>query len=86
MLESTIRVGLKEGLHARPATEFVKLAGKYSCEINLGKDGKFVDGKSILGLMSLAVPFGQKVTLRTSGMGDEEAMDELVKFLAEEEK
>jgi phosphotransferase system HPr (HPr) family protein len=83
MLESIVTVILTEGLHARPAAEFVKLASSYSSTIKLGKNDKFIDAKSILGLMSLAVSKGQEVTLQISGSDEEEAMTELEKFLTE---
>lgn len=84
MLEATVRVALKEGLHARPATEFVKLAAKFASSVKLGKEDKFVDAKSILGVMSLAIAPSQEVVLKTSGTDEAQALKALEDFLQSE--
>ncbi|KPV43743.1 HPr family phosphocarrier protein [Alicyclobacillus ferrooxydans] len=85
MKEQVVRVEIREGLHARPATEFVKTAVKFSSDIKLGKDGKFIDAKSILGLMSMAIAQGQEVTLQATGSDEEKAIEALAKLLTEGE-
>ena len=67
----------KMGMHARPAAQFVKRAGKFSCEIWVEKDDEQVNGKSIMGLMMLAAGQGAKLTLTTEGQDAESAMKEL---------
>lgn len=72
-----------EGIHARPAGLFVKEAAKYECSVTIGKDGKDVDAKRILGVMSLGVKQGHEVVLKTDGADEDTAMEELSKFLQE---
>jgi phosphocarrier protein len=75
---------LKEGvhgLHARPASQFVKTANKYSCEIKVIKEEVEVNGKSIMGLMMLALSSGVEFTIETSGKEEDEAIDALVKLI-----
>ncbi|MEE8117541.1 MAG: HPr family phosphocarrier protein [Gemmatimonadales bacterium] len=66
------------GLHARPAAEFVKLASSYQSEITVQKDGMVVNGKSIMGVMTLAAECGSKLTIRAEGKDAEQALVALV--------
>jgi phosphocarrier protein len=72
-----------EGIHARPAGLFVKAAAAHSCKITIEKDGREVDAKRIMGVMSLGVKQGQEITLRCDGEGEEGAITELEIFLKE---
>lgn len=81
MRERKVVVQLSHGLHARPATLFVKLAASFSSDIGLNKDDKSVNGKSIIGVMSLAVGKGQSVTLTADGVDAEQALDALEQVL-----
>lgn len=72
-----------EGIHARPAGIFVKEAAKFACNVTLGKDGKDVDAKRILGVMGLGVKNGQEVVLKTDGEEEDAAMEALSRFLQE---
>lgn len=65
------------GLHARPAAEFVKVAGKFAAEIHVSKDNMEVNGKSILGVMTLAAECGSTLVLRAIGEDAEEAVEAL---------
>jgi phosphotransferase system HPr (HPr) family protein len=68
------------GLHARPAAEFVKTANKFQCEImirNLTTDGKFVNAKSILSVLTLGVNQGHKIFVEAEGEQAEEALTAL---------
>lgn len=65
------------GLHARPAAEFVKLAGKFSADIEVGKDDMWVNGKSIMGVMTLAAERGTELTIRAKGEDGSKAVDAL---------
>jgi phosphocarrier protein len=65
------------GLHARPAAEFVKLAAKFSSEIQLAKDGLSVNGKSIMGVMMLAAEQGSELVIRAEGADAVDAADAL---------
>lgn len=70
-----------EGIHARPAGEFVKAASKFSSEVNLTKDGKTVSAKKIFGVMGLAVKQGQELTVMIEGPDEDAAAAELEEFL-----
>lgn len=72
------------GLHARPATVLVNTAGKFASEITLDYNGKIVNLKSIMGVMSLGVPHNAEVTIKAEGDDAAEALDALVKTLAEQ--
>ncbi len=69
------------GLHARPASLFVQKATAYPCEVQITKGGKTVNGKSIMGLMSLAIAKGDEITLEVKGDREQEALEELGKLL-----
>ena len=70
------------GLHARPAAELVKLAGLFESEIRVTKDGDSVNGKSIMGVMTLAAECGAELILRAEGVDAEEAVTALEKLVA----
>ena len=72
-----------EGIHARPAGLYVKEAAKFYCKVTIAKDGREVDAKRIMGVMSLGVKCGQEIVLRTEGEGEDNAMEELSRFLRE---
>jgi len=57
----------KLGIHARPAAMFVKTANRFASEIFVEKDGEKINGKSIMGLMMLALGPGSKLTLHVRG-------------------
>ncbi|WP_400164211.1 HPr family phosphocarrier protein [Brevibacillus sp. TJ4] len=82
MQEIQVVVQLEQGLHARPASLFVKTAASYASEISLRKDGKGVNGKSIIGVMSLAIASGDSVTLTADGADAREALAALEALLA----
>jgi phosphocarrier protein len=65
------------GLHARPAAEFVKLASTFTAEIQVEKDGMAVNGKSIMGVMTLAAECGSSLRIVAEGDDAEAAADAL---------
>ncbi len=84
MVERHVEVALRTGLQARPAAMFVQEANKFSADIFLEKDGKKVNAKSIMGLMSLAVGSGSTVTLIAEGNDEEAAVEALTEFVQKE--
>ena len=82
MVERTVQILNKNGLHARPAAEVVKLAAKYTSEITLSRDGTEVNGKSIMGVMMLAAECGASILLRATGDDAEQAIDALATLIA----
>ena len=69
------------GLHARPAALFVQLANKFQSEIFVEKKDQKVNGKSIMGIMTLAAGKGQEITITADGNDAEEAVIALEKLL-----
>jgi len=69
------------GLHARPAALFVQLANKFQSEIFVEKKDQKVNGKSIMGIMTLAAGKGQKITITADGNDAEKAVNALEKLL-----
>ena len=76
-----VEIANKLGLHLRAAASFVQIAEKYHCRIWVSKDGHRANGKSILSVLALGTPKGEKVRIETDGKGADEALDVLVKFV-----
>ena len=79
--EQTVEITNKLGIHARPAALFVKEAAKYKSDISVTKNGQEVNGKSIMGVMMLAVECGSKITIRARGPDSEPAVEALAKLV-----
>jgi phosphocarrier protein HPr len=73
--EFTVRAEL--GLHARPAGMFVRTAEGFACEVAVGHRDEWVDGRSILSLLSLAAGCGTVLRVRATGADAEEAVEAL---------
>jgi phosphocarrier protein len=84
VVERSATVANRLGLHARPAAEFVKVAGKFDAEILVSKENVQVNGKSILGVMTLAAECGSTLVLQATGDDAEEAVDALVAMLGKD--
>ena len=82
MVERTVQILNKNGLHARPAAEVVKIAAKFTSEITLARDDLEVNGKSIMGVMMLAAECGASVRLRAVGSDAEQAVNALATLIA----
>lgn len=83
MVEDSVKVGLETGLQARPAAQFVQEANRYSSHLFLEKDGKKVNAKSIMGLMSLAIANGEEIKIIADGPDEDVALNHLVSFVTE---
>ncbi|WNC14680.1 HPr family phosphocarrier protein [Brevibacillus brevis] len=81
MVQKNIVVQLSQGLHARPAATFVKVATSFASEIKLLKKEKTVNGKSIMGIMAAAIGKGEEITLIADGLDENEAIAALEKVL-----
>ena len=82
MIERTVRIVNRNGLHARPAAEIVKLAAKFNSEITITKDDLDVNGKSIMGVMMLAAEHGSDITFRAEGPDAQQALDALATLVS----
>ncbi|MCM3115247.1 HPr family phosphocarrier protein [Neobacillus sp. MER 74] len=85
MLVKQVEVKLKTGLQARPAALFVQEANRFSADIFLEKDGKKVNAKSIMGLMSLAVGTGVMIDIVADGDDEASAIEALADFIQKEQ-
>ena len=81
MVERSVQILNKNGLHARPAAEIVKISARFQCEITLARDGMEVNGKSIMGVMMLAAECGATLVLRAEGSDAEAALDALADLI-----
>ncbi len=81
IIERKIRIVNEFGLHARPAAEFVKLASRFASEIHVAKDDHPVNGKSIMGVLTLAAEFGSELTVRAEGTDAEDAVTALAALI-----
>jgi phosphocarrier protein HPr len=82
MPEREVKILNKLGIHARPAAEIVKAAGKFKSNITIIRDDLEVNAKSIMGVMMLAAEFGAVVTLRAIGEDADAALDALAAVIA----
>lgn len=80
MIEKEVTIVNKAGMHTRPASAIVKIAAKYKSEFFLSKDGFEVNGKSIIGVMTLAAEQGSKLTLKFDGKDEEQLAKEMTEF------
>ena len=82
MAQQEFTIENKLGIHARPAAQFVKLASKFACDIQVEKDGEEVDGKSIMGLMMLAAGHGSVIQISAEGDDAEQAIQALGELIS----
>ncbi|MBP6785796.1 MAG: HPr family phosphocarrier protein [Verrucomicrobiales bacterium] len=72
-----LTISNEDGLHARPAAKFVKLATRFACDVWVTKDDEEINGKSIMGLMMLAASQGSVIRVTTEGTDAEVALEKL---------
>jgi phosphocarrier protein len=80
MIERDVEIVNKYGLHARPATALVNLAGKFKSSIFIRYNNKKVNAKSILGVLVLAAERGAIITIEADGPDEEEAVRKIVEL------
>ncbi|HAL57178.1 MAG TPA: HPr family phosphocarrier protein [Bacteroidetes bacterium] len=73
MIQCEVTIRNRAGLHTRPAASLVKTAAKFKADFFIDKEGFEINGKSIIGVMTLAAEQGSKLTLRFSGEDEAEA-------------
>ena len=86
LLKKKVTIRNPQGLHARPASVFVRIANKFESDISVKKGIEKVNGKSIMGLLMLAASQGSTVEIEASGPDAELAIVELEKFLLKEKE
>jgi phosphotransferase system HPr (HPr) family protein len=81
VVEKTVVIKNKQGLHARPAALFVQIANKFDSDVVVSKGKAKVNGKSIMGIMMLEAGRGSKITITTKGEDAQQAITELENLL-----
>jgi phosphocarrier protein len=82
MIERTVEIRNKLGLHARAAAKLVHTAARFKADIKVRKGDEEVDGKSILGILLLAAGRGSTVVLRADGPDERDALDAVEQLIA----
>ena len=82
VIEKAVTISNKYGLHARPAMQFVELAGKFTSAINLMRGDKVADAKSIMEVLMLAAEKGAELVIRADGGDAPEAVEALRQLVA----
>ena len=82
MIRKPITIGISSGVEARPIAMLVQIASQYSSSIYLENEEKRVNAKSIMGMMSLGLDAGEKVTVSIEGADEEEAMKGIEEYLS----
>jgi phosphocarrier protein len=81
MIQQSVEIKNRLGLHARPAAQFVKTASKFKADVFIGRNEHEVNGKSIMGVMMLAAEKGSVLTLTVSGDDESAAMLALTELI-----
>ncbi|MBV8679189.1 MAG: HPr family phosphocarrier protein [Aquitalea sp.] len=81
MLRVEIQIINKLGLHARASSKFTQLASRFKSDVGIARNGRRVNGKSIMGVMMLAAAKGSTVELDVDGADEQEALDALVALI-----
>ncbi|SBU92627.1 Phosphocarrier protein HPr [Streptomyces sp. Ncost-T6T-1] len=85
MHQQTVVIGSRSGLHARPASLFVKAAARQPVKVTIAREGRDpVDARSMLAVLALAAPYGEAVVLSAKGDGARTAVEELAELLAQD--
>jgi phosphocarrier protein len=81
MIETKITIINKLGLHARASAKFVSTAARFQSRLDVTKDGKTINGKSIMGVMMLAANKGSDITLQFDGPDEKEMQEAMVNLI-----
>ncbi|MFA4915378.1 MAG: HPr family phosphocarrier protein [Syntrophales bacterium] len=77
----TFKIKNKLGLHARPAAKLVTVSSKYKSKVFFERDGKEVNGKSLLSILTLACPYGSQITIRADGIDADDAIEAIGRLI-----
>lgn len=80
-MEKTFKILNEEGMHARPAGAFVKVANEFKSSVEVSSNGVTKNGKSIMGLMSMGLAKDSELTVITKGEDEAEALEKLGKLI-----
>lgn len=80
-MEKKVIIKNESGIHARPAALLVKKASEFECKVEIDFNGKKVNAKSIMGIMSLGASKGSEITVITEGSDEEKAANEVANII-----
>jgi phosphocarrier protein HPr len=83
MQQREVEIVNQLGLHARAAAKLTQLAAKYQCDVQMSRNGRKVNAKSIMGVMMLAAGKGAKVMVEVDGPDESEAMDAIIALVGD---
>jgi phosphocarrier protein HPr len=81
MQKATVKISNRLGLHARASAKLTKLAGGFSCDVHMSRNGRRINAKSIMGVMMLAAGMGTEVEVETDGADEGPALQALVALI-----
>ena len=81
MIEKTVKIKNKLGLHARAAVKLMNLSNRFNSSVKISKDGNEVDGKSILGILTLAATKDSQITLKISGKDEKDVVNAIMELI-----
>jgi phosphocarrier protein HPr len=81
MIKRAATINNRLGLHARASAKLTKLAGSFSAEVHLSRNGRRVNAKSIMGVMMLAAGIGTEIEIETQGPDEQAAMDKIIALI-----
>ncbi len=84
MISKSITISIPSGLEARPVALLVQVASRFDSKIYIESGEKTVNAKSIMGMMTLGLAAGEKVTVNADGTDEEKAIAEIEKYLSAE--
>jgi len=83
MLQQEVEIVNRLGLHARASAKLTQVAGKYTSEVWVSRNGRRVNAKSIMGVMMLAAAKGSRITVETNGVDEAPAMQAVTALIAD---
>ena len=81
MTRCDVTIRNRLGLHARAAAKFVHVASRFKAQIHVARNGRVIDGKSIMGILLLAAPCGAAIAISADGPDERDAIAELCKLV-----
>ena len=82
MIQKAIQIKLEEGLEARPVAMLVQVASQFESTVYINSEDRKVNAKSIMGMMTLELPAGERVIVSADGSDEEKAIDDIEKYLS----
>lgn len=82
MTKRTVTIELDSGLEARPIAMLVQLASSFESQIYVHSDSRKVNAKSIMGMMTLELPAGERIIVSAEGSDEEKAIDDIERYLS----